>query len=824
MALNLLALCAETARIGQGKSFAACFFLIYMRCRILVGSRERKRRQGMASRGTVIPFRVLLLVLVVVAAIPALIFSAVLLQRYADSERTRATLSLEESAKGIGRAADALFLNAAEVLKVLGKSTRLLDSDLEGFARQIRSISAGTGRQFDLISPDGKVVATTIGAENAAARVESLQALRSSDSNRELYVSRVLGSPGHLYAQVAVPAKFGGASGWMLQTIIPAQVFAPLLEQPGVPRDRIISIADQDGRILLRSTNNDQFAGKSLVPKLVEHLRQHGTGSIRTPTLEGIPVISTLGYAPKSGWAAAVGLPEVTLQAPLTDQLRNLAALGTPLIIGALIAAFLVARQLDKAIETVANAAKQVGEGKIIEPPYVPINEIAQLGGTLSQISQELRDRARRLEDLNRTLEARVADRTSELSAANMHLVAEMKGRQETEAQLRHLQRLEAVGQLTGGIAHDFNNMLAVMGSCLELISRRLSRGDTNVAALIDSGRQSVERAASLTRRLLAFARQQTLSPETLDANKLLAGIEDMLRRTLPETVRIETVLAGGLWLTHADTNQLESALLNLAVNARDSMPEGGKLTIETANAHLDEAYAALHPETEPGQYVMIAITDSGTGMTPDVLNRAFDPFFTTKPVGEGTGLGLSQVFGFAKQSAGHVKIYSELGVGTTVKLYLPRLFRDGHLTLQAPRIKPAPAPLGGSERILIVEDSADVRLLVAAMARELNYDVLDAPSGAVALALLDANPDIKLVLTDVVMPDMNGRQLADEVTRRRPEVKVLFATGYTRNAIVHNGILDPGVNLIAKPFTIEALAEKLHGLLGAPRQWAAAK
>jgi signal transduction histidine kinase/ActR/RegA family two-component response regulator len=771
----------------------------------------------MASRGTVIPFRALLFVLVMVAAIPALIFSAVLLERYADSEKMRATIALEESAQGIARAADTLFANAGEVLKVLSNSTRLLDGDLEGFERQIRLVTTGTGRRFDLVSPDGKLIATTIGAESAEARIEALLGLKKNDPDRQLYTSRVLGSPGQLYTQVAVPVKVAGVSGWMLQTIIPAQEFASLLGEPGVPRDWIISLADQDGRILIRAPNNEQFAGQFLVPKLVEQLHRRQTGSFQSVTHEGTPVATAIGYAQNSGWVVAVGLPEATLQAPLDDQLRNLAALGTLLITGAVVLAFLIARRLDRAIETVAIAAKQVGEGKIIEPPHVPIHEIAQLGGTLSQISHELRDRAQRLEDLNRTLEARVADRTGELSAANMQLVAEMKGRQETEAQFRHLQRLEALGQLTGGIAHDFNNILAVMGSCLELISRRLSRGDTNVTALIESGRQSVERAAALTRRLLAFARQQTLSPEPLDANKLLAGIEDMLRRTLPETVKIEMVLGGGLWQSHADVHQLESALLNLAVNARDAMPEGGKLTIETANAHLDEAYATLHPETEPGQYVMIAITDSGTGMTSDVLNRAFDPFFTTKPTGEGTGLGLSQVFGFAKQSAGHVKIYSELGVGTTVKLYLPRLFRADHLTLSKPQINPDAPRLGGSERILIVEDSADVRLLVVAMARELNYDVLDAPTGAVALALLDANPDIKLVLTDVVMPDMNGRQLADEVERRHPHVKVLFTTGYTRNAIVHNGILDPGVNLIAKPFTIEALAEKLHGLLSKP-------
>lgn len=778
----------------------------------------------MASRGTVVPFRALLFVLVAVAAIPALIFSAVLLQRYAASERTRATIALEESAKGIARAADTLFGNAGEVLKVLGNSTRLIDGDLDGFQRQLASVSVGTGRQFDLISPEGKLVATTIGTENAEARIGALRALVAGNPDGQVHVSRVLGSPGAPHAQLAVPVKVAGAPGWVLQTIIPPKEFAPLLEEPGVPGDWIVSIADQDGMIILRVPNNEQFAGKPLVPKLVEHLQHRRTGTFQSVTHEGISVVTAIGYAPKSGWVAAVGLPEAALSAPLAEQLLNLAALGTLLIIGAVVLAFLVARQLDRAIETVAIAARQVGEGKIIEPPHVPIDEIAQLGGTLSQISQELQDRAQRLEDLNRTLEARVAARTGELSVANIQLVAEMKGRQETEAQLRHLQRLEALGQLTGGIAHDFNNMLAVMGSCLELVSRRLSRGDNNVGALLDSGRQSVERATALTRRLLAFARQQTLSPEPVDANRLVAGIEDVLRRTLPETIKIETVLAGEIWHTHADAQQLESALLNLAVNARDSMAGGGKLTIETANAHLDEAYAALHLETEPGQYVMIAITDTGEGMTPDVLSRAFDPFFTTKPTGEGTGLGLSQVFGFAKQSAGHVKIYSELGVGTTVKLYLPRLFRDGDLTTSRPPTKAGALRLGGSERILIVEDSADVRQLVCAMVRELNYDVLDAPSGAVALDLLDADPDIKLVLTDVVMPDMNGRQLADEVARRRPQVKVLFTTGYTRNAIVHNGILDPGVNLIAKPFTIEALAEKLHGLLCGPGLEVAAK
>ncbi len=293
----------------------------------------------------------------------------------------------------------------------------------------------------------------------------------------------------------------------------------------------------------------------------------------------------------------------------------------------------------------------------------------------------------------------------------------------------------------------------------------------------------------------------------------MIAGMHDLLERTLGERIRVETVGAGRLWNAHADPGELENALVNLAVNARDAMPDGGRLTIETANAHLDESYATDHPGAVPGQYVMLAVTDTGTGMTAETRARAFDPFFTTKPVGKGTGLGLSQVYGFVRQSGGHIDVYSEPGIGTTVKLYLPRF------SGAAPEERPIAAAIHESDRttgekILVVEDEDRVRALSIETLKELGYRVLEADSAMAALRLLDAHPDIALMFTDVVMPEMNGRKLADEARRRRPDIKILYTTGYTRNAVVHNGVLDQGVDLVSKPFTIDALARKLRDVL----------
>jgi PAS domain S-box-containing protein len=411
------------------------------------------------------------------------------------------------------------------------------------------------------------------------------------------------------------------------------------------------------------------------------------------------------------------------------------------------------------------------------------------------------------------TLEEAVKERTRELEAEN-------EARKIAEESLRQAQKMEVVGQLTGGVAHDFNNLLTIVLGGLDVIGRQIpslekSPGAARILRAKDMALQGVHRAITLTNRLLAFSRQQPLSPKPVDANKLVAGICELLRRTLGEAVSLETVLAGGLWRTHADPNQLENALLNLALNARDAMPNGGKVTIETANCYFDEGYvAALTEPVKSGQYVMIAVADTGVGMPQATLERAFEPFFTTKEVGKGTGLGLSQVYGFVRQSDGHVKVYSELNEGTTVKIYLPRYVGKEEHTEVPDQSRDAARAIG-AECILVVEDDAALRAYTKEILIELGYRVLEATSGAAALEVLDRENDIDLLFTDIVMPGgINGRQLADEAVRRRPGLQVLFTTGYTRNAIVHHGRLDPGVQLISKPFSFDELGAKVRALL----------
>jgi signal transduction histidine kinase/ActR/RegA family two-component response regulator len=399
-----------------------------------------------------------------------------------------------------------------------------------------------------------------------------------------------------------------------------------------------------------------------------------------------------------------------------------------------------------------------------------------------------------------------------QLVQSNDELLKQISRREAAESQLRQAQKMEAIGQLSGGIAHDFNNMLGVISGSLELIKRRVTAGDFSLERYLTAALEATKRSAALTQRLLAFARRQPLVPQPLDANRMIATMSDLLRSTLGEQIKIETVNAGGLWTTKADAHQLENAILNVAINARDAMPAGGHLTIETANAYLDEAYARDNVDVEPGQYVMVAITDTGTGMSAETIARVFDPFFTTKPAGTGTGLGLSQVFGFVKQSRGHIKIYSELGAGTTIKIYLPRFIGDA---AAATPPTAAPAHTGNArEVILVVEDDELVRRTTVESLSTLGYTAVDAESAAQALAVLEHRNDIALLFTDIVMPEVNGKALADEALRRRPDLKVIYTTGYTPNAVVHGGVLDPGVQLLSKPFTLDQLATKVRAVL----------
>lgn len=411
---------------------------------------------------------------------------------------------------------------------------------------------------------------------------------------------------------------------------------------------------------------------------------------------------------------------------------------------------------------------------------------------------QRRREAEAELQALNSTLEDRVA--------------AEIAERGKAEAALRQAQKMEAVGQLTGGVAHDFNNLLTVIMGGLDTIKRSNPSDHIRIRRAADMALLGAQRAAGLTARLLAFSRRQPLAPKQLDLNALVRDMTDLLHRTLGEHIELEGVLAPRLWMIEADQNQLENALLNLAVNARDAMPDGGKLTIETANTALDENYVAQDAEVKTGQYVVVAVSDTGSGMNKETLSRVFEPFFTTKEVGRGTGLGLSMVYGFVKQSGGHVTIYSEIGQGTTVKLYFPR-FHGGEREAEAAIDLSAPAASDG-EVILVVEDNHEVRAYSVMILTELGYHVIEVADGDRAMKVLTSDRRVDLLFTDVVLPGKSGRVIADEAQALRPKLKVLFTTGYSRNAIVHHGRLDPGVQLISKPFTFEQLAQRIRDVL----------
>jgi PAS domain S-box-containing protein len=384
----------------------------------------------------------------------------------------------------------------------------------------------------------------------------------------------------------------------------------------------------------------------------------------------------------------------------------------------------------------------------------------------------------------------------------------------DTEAALRQAQKMEAVGQLTGGIAHDFNNLLQGITGSLEIVQRRIAEGRTaELDRFITGASTAAQRAAALTHRLLAFSRRQPLDPKPVRANTLVASMDDMLRRTIGERIDLEMVLAGGLWVTRCDANQLESAILNLVINARDAMPDGGQLTIETCNAQLDGAYAARQRDLKPGHYVCICVTDTGTGMDAGTIAKAFEPFFTTKPIGQGTGLGLSMIYGFAQQSEGYARIYSEVGKGTTVKLYLPRDMTEADEAEMPPQVAQPPRADTG-EIVLVVEDEGVVRGLIVDVLEDLGYVSLEAVDGPSGLALLQSSRRIDLLVTDIGLPGLNGRQVADAARALRPDLKILFMTGYAENAALASGFLEPGMAMITKPFAMDALANRIRAMI----------
>ncbi|WP_420359294.1 ATP-binding protein [Pseudomonas kairouanensis] len=449
-----------------------------------------------------------------------------------------------------------------------------------------------------------------------------------------------------------------------------------------------------------------------------------------------------------------------------------------------------------------------LGNVTFLERPFHPVTLISLVSTALRgrRRQYEARDRLvdlseseLRLQRTLETLEQQVEERTAQL--------------RHNEEALRQSQKMEAVGQLTGGIAHDFNNMLTGIIGSLELLRRRVSRGKLDdLDSLIDLGVTSANRAAGLTHRLLAFSRRQSLDSKPVEINQLVTSMGELLQRSINESIKLEMRLSGELWTAEADPNQLESALLNLVINARDAMPNGGSLKVETTNRHLDSVFIAAYGTLKPGDYVELSVSDTGCGIPEGLMSRVFDPFFTTKPIGQGTGLGLSMIYGFARQSHGHVTIHSEVGKGTTVSLFLPRYL--GEIVADV-ATDPAMLPFAkAGETVLIVEDDPAVRVLVSAVLKELGYGFVEAGDADTALPIIESDQRIDLLISDVGLPGMNGRQLAEIGRQIRPDLKVLFITGYAEHAAVRGGFLDPGMQLITKPFTFDLLTAKVREMI----------
>ncbi|MES2987741.1 MAG: response regulator [Pseudomonadota bacterium] len=426
----------------------------------------------------------------------------------------------------------------------------------------------------------------------------------------------------------------------------------------------------------------------------------------------------------------------------------------------------------------------------------------------------DLHEQRRALADAAGQLERQVRERTAELEDALARLQAETAERERAEASLRQSQKMEAVGQLTGGIAHDFNNMLTGIIGSLDLMRRRIAANRVDeLDRYMDAATTSAERAAALTQRLLAFSRRQSLDPQPLEMNALIQSMSELIERALPEKIELAMVLGAELPSALADANQLENAVLNLALNARDAMPDGGRLVIETNLVDLDAAHIATRPGLPLGQFVAISVSDSGTGIAPEVIDKVFDPFFTTKPLGQGTGLGLSMVYGFAQQSGGAVRIHSQENLGTTVTLYLP-------ITDAVPpdtNFKPRSAPHGAGERVLVVEDDPAVRMLVREVLQELHYEAIEIADPIAAIPLLASGTRIDLMISDVGMPGMNGRELADVARGHRPDLPILFITGYAEHATLRAGFLGSSMSMITKPFSLDGLANKISEMIAPP-------
>jgi signal transduction histidine kinase len=753
-----------------------------------------------------VPTQLIIIALVAVLVVPGIAFAGLLLARYAHSERVRYEVESVDVARAASTALDRYLNGLQTTLQTLSTSAFLAAGDLEGFHQQAERTKSFIGGDIGLRRPDGQQLVNTRLPWGAALpptplAVDAQVIATGKPVVSDVFTGVVANRP---LVAIILPLSVGGELKYLLHISSETDRFHDVVASV-VPDNWLIGVGDRRGTYVTRSENHSEFTGKPGVPAFLARASAF-EGTFVGENAYGEKVLVGYTHMALANWLVAANIKQSMIEAPLTEALYVLIAFGALTLLVASMIALWLWRFIARPLEGLAVASRQVGKMQSPILIQTSLREFVVVRDALTAAHEQVRSH-------NELLEAHVAERTHELAQANAELTAQMTAREKAESQLRQMQKMEAVGQLTGGIAHDFNNMLTIVISSLNLLQRRLDRGDTDVQRFAASAMEGANRAASLTSRLLAFSRQQPLAPEVLDANQLVAGMSELLQRTLGEAIRIETALAAGLWKTYADAAQTENAILNLAVNARDAMPEGGRLTIETGNVCLGETYAETNDGAGPGEYVNISVSDTGVGMSPAIAKSAFEPFFTTKKIGMGTGLGLSQVYGFVKQSNGHIKIYSEPGHGTTIQIYLPRYY--GEAAVKPIRRDARPLLAGSPQNvILVVEDESRLRELTVDTLTELGYTVLSAGSAKDALDLIDGHPEIRLLFTDIVMPEMGGDKLADEAIKRRPRLRILFTTGFARNAVVHNGVLDAGVNFIAKPFVMEELAEKVHQIL----------
>lgn len=746
--------------------------------------------------------------LALVTALPLLLLAVIVFNEMVSRERENVRQALLQNARTLVGVIDNEINTHAVIGSTLALSQRLRAGDFPVFWTHARqALQFVPGAWLSVTTPDGATLFDTLHPIGTSLQKHAMPDLiaRAFQTGQFQVSDLVAASAANPMAvMIIVPVIHDGAPLYALSIAVPSATFLRLLEKQ-FPQTFVVAVIDRKSAFIARIPEHTERVGTLAAQGWRDEIARSAQGWSENVSVDGYPIVT--GYSPtERGWSVGVARRVDELTQPLNRVLWTLSIVGTLLLLSSLALAWWLSERAGRNMKALAISARVVGQGQPMVPLVPSFREARTIRASLAVASEELRRRGSELARINANLESEVASRTRELEA-------EMRRREQSESVLRQTQKIDALGQLTGGIAHDFNNMLTVVIGNLDTMLRRLRvLDDAQATRLIkpaEAAMKGARSAATLTQRMLAFARQQPLAPKPVDLRQLVSGMADMLTRTTGETIKIETVSGAGLWPVLADDNQLENALLNLVVNARDAMPNGGLITIETSNTFLDQAYAVQAGGVEPGQYVMLSVSDTGSGIPADKIEKVFEPFFTTKPAGQGTGLGLAMIHGFVKQSGGHIRIYSEIGQGTAVKIYLPRLNQSDSSVTRAATGKRAALRPGNGETILLVEDDDGVRSYAVEVLREAGYRIIEASDAESALRHFSNAEAIDLLFTDVVLGGtMNGRQLADAVAKLRPELPVVFTTGYTRNAIVHHGRLDAGVTLLSKPYASADLLE----------------